>query len=75
MGMAVFRERNVSTAAANTVAILVLVFSVGQGIGTVIAGFPAKHSGDKLLRAGLAALLAPDLTFLLRPPQIIERKG
>lgn len=63
------------TSAANALAVLMLLFSVGQGVGPVIAGFLAESSGSfaaSYLGAGLAALLAVGLTLLLRPPAAID---
>lgn len=62
-------------AAANTLAVLMLFFSVGQGVGPVIAGFLAERSGSftvSYFGAGVAALLALGLIFLLQPPETDE---
>lgn len=62
-------------AAANALAVLMLLFSVGQGVGPVIAGFLAERSGSftaSYFGAGLAALLALGLTFLLRAPEAVD---
>ncbi|MEP4195517.1 MAG: MFS transporter [Aliishimia sp.] len=62
-------------AAASALAILMMVFSVGQGTGPVIAGFVAERSGTfsaSYASAGIAALIAVALAFLLRPPQTTD---
>lgn len=59
-------------AAANALAVLMLVFSVGQGLGPVVAGLSAERSGSfttSYAFAGFVALLALALTLVLRPPE------
>ena len=60
---------------ANAVAVLTLVFSIGQGVGPVIAGFLAERSGGFRASyggAGSAAFLALGPTLMLSAPQTIE---
>ncbi|MEP1768740.1 MAG: MFS transporter [Sulfitobacter sp.] len=62
-------------AAASALAISMVVFSIGQSLGPVVAGYLAERSGDfttSYSAAGLAALGAVLLTLLLRAPQTIE---
>lgn len=62
-------------AAASALAISMVVFSIGQSVGPVVAGYLAERSGDfttSYSAASLAALLAVLLTLLLRAPETVE---
>ncbi|WP_113910969.1 MFS transporter [Roseovarius dicentrarchi] len=63
------------TSAANVFAVLTIVFSAGQGIGPVVAGFLAEKIGDfqvpYALSGGLA-VLAIVLIVSMRPPAVSE---
>ncbi|MBT8155761.1 YbfB/YjiJ family MFS transporter [Epibacterium ulvae] len=62
-------------AAASALAISMIVFSVGQSVGPVVAGYLAEQSGDfttSYSAAGLAAIFAVVLTLLLHAPETVE---
>lgn len=64
-----------SAGAANGLALLVLIFSVGQALGPVMAGFMADMTGDfsaSYAASGAVALLAIFLSMMLKAPPSLE---